>query len=783
MGQTAMWEKYRGSQHRPQRRRQRITSELEYELLRDHPELVARMRRRRRLRRPGGKGGWLHLWYLVLSLTACVAVGAYLPDARAAGEADYREIHQARTGTLLFVTADQHYRAALRLDTEVAMTISGLVVEAKVRQTFRNDGGEWAEGIYVFPLPENAAVNALTMQVGERVIVGEIKPRATAKQVYQQAKAAGKRASLVEQERPNIFTTSVANIAPGESIAVEITYLQTLRYDQGEFSLRVPLTITPRFIPGAPLEVDAAPLRVQGATGWAMPTDQVPDAPRITPPVLIPEGDESRAHFPVASVAIRLNPGFALADLRSESHPIAVQEQHGVHRITLRDGPVRMERDFVLRWRPELGRQPQAALFTERFAGQEYALLMVMPPPIPADEVRIPREVMFILDTSGSMGGPSIVQAKAALSEALQRLQPQDRFNVIEFNDTTRRLYSTPMAAAPERIAQAVRRVVALDADGGTLMAPAIELALQGQAPRGYLRQVIFITDGAVGNERPLFQLVRERLGDSRLFTIGIGPAPNSYFMREAARMGRGTFTHIGNSAEVGEKIGRLFVKLEQPLLARIRLRWPQGTQVEVWPAIHPDLYQGEPVLVSAQLDRLEGELRIEGMTGQAPWRRTLALRQSQHSPGVAALWAREKIRYLMHKGPEDGARDTLRETVTAIAMKHQLVSRYTSLVAVDAEAARPAQAALATKPVPSPLPQGSTLHTVSLPRTATPAALHLLIGAALAIVAWLLLAWNSLRAPSAACDSVAVLGRTVHGRGSAGSGSTAPASQWGQRP
>lgn len=739
-----MWEKYRGTQRSQRvRRRQRITSELERELLRDYPELVARMRRRRQLRRRDRRGRWLRLWYLFLSLAAFVAVGLHLPDARAGQheEERYEDVYQARTGTLLFVTAAGHYRAALRLDTDVTFDVAGLVVRAQVRQTFRNDGTDWAEGIYVFPLPENAAVNALKMHIGERVIVGEIKPRATARRIYQDARATGRHASLVEQERPNIFTTSVANIPPGESISVEISYLQTLRYDQGEFALRFPLTITPRFIPGTPFAAEEHPLRVEGTTGWAAPTDEVPDAPRVTPPVLIPDADESRTHFPVATLTVRLDPGFPLADLRSDSHAIAVRERDGLHLVTLANGPARMERDFVLRWRPELGHQPQAALFTEHRDDGEYVLVMVMPPQVPDDAIRLPREVIFILDTSGSMGGPSIVQAKAALGDALQRLQPQDRFNVIEFNNSARRLYSTPMPATPARIAQALRRVDALNADGGTVMAPAIEMALRGRAPRGHLRQVIFITDGAVGNEAALFQLIRERLDQSRLFTVGIGPAPNSYFMREAARMGRGTFTDIGSSAEVGERMGRLFAKLEHPLLSGILLTWPTGAATDSWPDSQPDLYAGEPVLVAARVDSLAGELQVDGMTGRAPWRRTLALARPVQSPGIAALWAREKISHLTHRAAREESEDALREAVTAIALKHHLVTRYTSLVAVDATPVRATGESLVAEALPSPLPMGSTLHRSALPRTATPAARHLLLGAALAFVAWLLLA------------------------------------------
>ncbi len=731
--------------HLRARRRTRITTELEAELIREYPDLVARIRRRRGHRLRWRRGSILRAFYLVAAFTVMMSVGLYMPDAHSAPESGeyrerlYQELHQVQAGSLLFRTPQGHFRSAMRLDTDVDMRISGMVVRASVRQTFRNDGSEWAEGVYVFPLPEKAAVNTLKMHIGERTIIGEIKPRDLARRTYQQAKAAGQRASLVEQERPNIFTTSVANIPPGESIAVEIGYLQTLDYDQGEFELRFPLTLTPRFIPGRPVGHDEQPLAVEGGSGWALPTDQVPDASRITPAILVPGPEGSRSHFPKATLNVTLQAGFPLKELVSDSHTIVIEEDHPLQRIELQAGSTVMDHDFTLRWTPDIGHQPQAALFTEQVGNKHYALMMVMPPQRVTREIRLPREAIFILDTSGSMGGASIRQAKAALETALSRLQPQDRFNIVEFNSHARRLYAAPVKASHARIREALASVHALKANGGTNMAPAIGMALEGLPPRGYLRQVIFITDGAVGNERALFELVRQRLGDARLFTIGIGAAPNSFFMREAAIAGRGTFTHIGSVAEVQSKLGRLFEKLENPVLAQIQLKWPDDVQAESWPDVQPDLYMGEPVVVSVELDKVKGDLLIGGVTGRRPWQRSLALKQQQQSPGIAALWAREKIRHLMRKLERAQDKESIKKEIVEVALEHHLVSRYTSLVAVDSERVRPADRSLARKDIASPLPKGSTMHKVSLPATATDAELRFWAGILLLIPAVLI--------------------------------------------
>ncbi|HKO89103.1 MAG TPA: marine proteobacterial sortase target protein [Burkholderiales bacterium] len=634
---------------------------------------------------------------------------------------------EARSGTLLFKAAASgvSYAAPL-LETEVSMQVSGMVARVHVRQRFTNPGPEWYEGVYVFPLPENAAVDGLRMRVGERVIHGQIKERAEAKAVYEQAKQNGQRAALVEQERPNIFTSSVANIAPNDSIVVEIDYQQNLRYDQGSFSLRFPMVVGPRYIPGTALSEGAAESQM---SGWSPNTDQVPDASRITPPVLSPRSLGSGTFNPV-KMDIQLNAGIALATVRSPTHDIdmVLEDEHG-YRIGLRQDTVPANRDFELIWTPAAGSAPQAAAFHQVLQGQRYAQLMLLPPNAKTPVAPLPREVVFVIDTSGSMDGTSIVQAKEALLLALKGLHAQDRFNVIEFNSVTRPLFSNALPATPQLLERAAAWVSRLQANGGTEIAAALEVALNRSDDPRVLRQVIFLTDGSVGNEEALFKLIGERLGDSRLFTIGIGSAPNSYFMSKAAETGRGSFTYIGNVNEVAQKMGALFNKLEAPVLKNIKIDWPAGA--EAWPAKVPDLYAGEPLMVSVKLPIDVQQVRVSGERNGQPWETQLSLRHAKASEGVAKLWARSKIAALLDTERGGANADDVRKGVVEIALQHGLVSKHTSLVAVELKPARTAGLPLRSGAMPTHLPEGWVEESVfgELPQTATAAQWHLFLG------------------------------------------------------
>ena len=618
------------------------------------------------------------------------------------------------TGALLLRSAEgAESVSAPLLSTDVAFRITGMVARAHVIQTFENASADWVEGVYVFPLPENAAVDHLRLRVGERTIEGEIREREAAQRTYVAARASGRRAALLDQERPNIFTTSVANIGPRERVTVELEYQQTLRYENGRYSMRFPMVVGPRYVPGA--------LKVS-------------DASRITPPVLRPDsGRENRLRLHVD-----LDAGVPLATVSSPYHALRTREVSESRReFDLADGDVPASRDFELDWAPQAGPSPRVAWFTERKHGRYYGLLMILPPAA-SPGARLAREVTFVLDTSGSMAGASIRQAKEALELALARLGPGDRFNVIEFNSSAQRLFAAPQDVNPRNVRLAIDWVRGLEARGGTEMASALRLALAGGEAEGRIRQVVFLTDGAVGNEEALFGLIRERLGEARLFTVGIGSAPNSHFMSKAAQLGRGTFTYIGRIDEVQQKMSELFAKIESPVMKGIEVRWPAGVHAEAWPARVPDLYAGEPVVVVCELDRLAGDLRISGTRDGRAWEARVPLAAHGDGAGVGSLWARGKVESLTDSLREGAPEDAVRAQVIELAMAHRLVTKYTSFVAVDTSPARASGEALKQTAVPTNLPEGWEYGKVfgELPRGATDSRFALLSGAALALLA-----------------------------------------------
>jgi len=610
--------------------------------------------------------------------------------------------------------------------TDVNMHVTGMLARVSVKQQFYNPGNDWVEGVYVFPLPEESAVDRLRMQIGERIIEGEIQEKSQARKTYEKAKRQGRKASLLKQERPNIFTSAVANIAPGEKITIEIEYQQNLRYDQDNFRIRFPLVVAPRYIPGVPLEEDN--VVAFGGNGWAQNTDQVPDASHITPPVV---DSESGTVNPV-SIQILLETGFSLSKLESPYHAIeSLKDEKGAYHIKLTEGVVPTDRDFELVWRPKIGQAPNAALFTENWEQEEYALLMVMPPAQDGKAVKISREVVFVVDTSGSMHGESIRQAGEALKMALRRLNPSDYFNIIQFNSNTQALFSDAAAATSNNISRALVYVDGLEAEGGTEMLSAIKRALNGQVHENRVRQVIFLTDGSVGNEAALIKAIQDRLGSSRLFTVGIGSAPNSHFMTRAAQFGRGTFSYIGKVGEVKEKMIALFSKLESPVLTDIHITWPENANVEMWPKRIPDLYLGEPVVITSRMTGLSGQIVVEGQINGQLWRRELQLNGGAKSPGVNLLWARRKIADLMDQQIQGRSKNEVRDEILKVALHHKLVSKYTSLVAVDKTPVRPLDVALKEKAVPVNLAKGMNAKKIfgSMPQTATPASLHLIFG------------------------------------------------------
>ncbi len=611
---------------------------------------------------------------------------------------------EMRAGSLLLkTTEDGRYVEAPRLGTDVDIIVSGPTARARVTQIFHNPTDGWVEAVYVYPLPDSGAVDTLKMVIGDRIVIGDIKERQQARQIYEQAKSAGHKATLLEQERPNMFTNSLANIGPGEAVLVQIEYQEPVRQSGDQFSLRVPLVVAPRYNPKPVAQsVDFKP-----NGGWGNLSDPVPDRDRITPPVLDP-----RQHGPVnpTSISVRLQAGFSLGELKSSYHPVKVEQvADDIRLIKLADGPAPADRDFELTWRPAAAKAPSVGLFREHMGDGDYVLAFVTPPVLPPAQDRRPREIIFVIDNSGSMGGTSMVQAKASLIYALGRLTPSDRFNVIRFDHTMDVLFSDSVSADAEHVARAKSFVSALQAQGGTEMLPPLRAALtdrrDSEADR--LRQVVFLTDGAIGNEQELLDTIGAMRGRSRVFMVGIGSAPNTFLMTRAAEIGRGTFTHIGSVDEVEERMRALFDKLESPLATNLVASFSDAG-ADVTPALLPDLYRGEPVVLAAKVASLAGTLEIKGRIGDRPWTVSMKLNGAAEGQGLSKLWARRKIadaevaRTLRRLKPEEA--DAM---ILALALDHHLVTRLTSLVAVDKTPSRPHGARLTRADLPLNLPAG----------------------------------------------------------------------------
>lgn len=666
-----------------------------------------------------------NLIFTLLLTVLCLGFLVLLPGNSAFAQSDFvtpsQSVHESTpdfselgSGTFLFKSAGRYYDA-IHTNASVSMSISGIVSSVKFTQQFDNNSSNWVEGIYAFPLPENAAVKSLVIKVGEREIQGEIRERQQAKQLYEQAAQDGKIATLVSQRRPNLFSMNVANIGPGETISVQLEYLQTIDFRNDQYSLRLPTTMTPRYI-----------------------NEFVPDPEAIA----IPQAHDTDIHSPMISIDVSLKEEAPLDLITSTSHQVSVTEVAGGYDVTLGSTP--MNRDFILTWTPLTDNGPFMANYIEELNEDRYSLSVVTPPMFAGDLLGQPRELVLVIDTSGSMSGTSIRSAKSALSAALEGLSANDLFNVIEFNDRTSSVFSSSKLATDRNLASAQRFVRSLRADGGTEMAPAIKFALD-KPMEGYLRQVVFVTDGAVGNEDQLFRIIERRINAARLFTVGIGSAPNSYFMTKAAQLGRGTFTYISGIQDVQPEMEKLFMKLESPVLTDLEIEWI-GAPADYSPDPLADLYVGEPLVIAAKLDEASSGFVLRGNYGNSLWTREVIFEPANSSEssdsGISTIWAKRKIDTLLDRQRRSHNPEQERDAITRLALAHQLLSPYTSLVAVDVTPVRPQHEAFAKAKVPNLLPQGSNMQPVHMPAGAAGADTLLmlsLLSAMLAVFVWLM--------------------------------------------
>lgn len=610
----------------------------------------------------------------------------------------------------LFDSSGAQVGPAIILKSDANMTLTGLINHVVVKQTYQNQNPFAVNARYVFPLPDESAVHAMTMRIGERVIKGQIDKKVAAEKKYAEAKQAGKQAALVRQQRANMFITNVANIAPGEQVIIELEYQEIIDYSSGTFTVRFPGTITPRYhVTQGEIDINKESQKPTNSLphGWLSPVYSTQK-----------NDDKPSSQF---NLNLDIDVGLELVDINSKFHNVNIQNTaFGQYSIELNEQNA-LNRDFVLEFKPLQKEQAQAAFFTEQFEnGERYGLAMLMPP---ADNFiatqRLARETVFVVDTSGSMHGQSMEQAKNALFYALSLLDSNDSFNIIGFDNVVTLMSDKPLVASGFNLRRAERFIYGLQADGGTEIQGALDAVLDGSQFDGFVRQVIFLTDGSVSNEDALFKSIQAKLGDSRLFTVGIGSAPNSFFMRRAADVGKGSFTFIGSTSEVQPKMQQLFDKLAHPAITNLALSDENGNSLDFWPSPLPDLYFNEPIMVAIKLNNASNVI-LNGQTAQGPISINLNTQAGSNAKGIAKLWARQKIKSLLLYNSQNAVKDEVQQ----LALTHQLLSPFTAFIAIEKTQINPIaeQTANATNAVP----QGMAMR---LPQTDGQSKVHIILG------------------------------------------------------
>jgi len=586
-------------------------------------------------------------------------------------------------------------RKTLPVDIEANININGLVAYAEIKQTFINPYAITLEGKYQFPLPENSAVKQLVIKVGDKEIVGEIMEKKLAKSRYLKAQKQGKKASLVAQHRPNLFTNTIANIPAQSTVIVTLKFIMPISFSNGHFNFRLPLALTDRYQSTSTSSI-AEHLYNQSHEHLlnhesSQKTNRTPQPFNQTSTRSFTSNLPSVARSQ-SSININLNSGIPITNIFSNSHKIRsrpLNSQQSAYFITLNKAQMVSNKNFDLNWQLIANNQPQMSSFTQEVSGEHYTLITLFPPKIEAAKV-IARDIIFIIDTSGSMQGDSMEQAKASLQLALLQLNDKDSFNIIAFDNDANLLFPKTQMASLDKINKAQNFINNLRADGGTEMYQPLSNALMMKKNKEQsaeaIRQIVFITDGAVANEYELMQLLNNAQGDFRLYTVGIGAAPNGYFMKKAAKFGRGSYVYIQKQSEVQQKITQFMTKISQPALTNITLSVDNliHQQVETFPKRIPDLHLGEPLQIALKSHDPITSIQLEAATVSTPFYQQLIIDEQQLSKGISSLWARRKIESLLDSLIVGADKEKVKSQVIATSLNHQIISPYTSFIAVE---------------------------------------------------------------------------------------------------
>jgi Ca-activated chloride channel family protein len=584
--------------------------------------------------------------------------------------------------------------------TEVTAHLVGYVGTVDVMQRFENPFDEKIEAVYLFPLPEKAAVSEFVMTIGERHIRGILREREEAEQIYADARAQGYQASLLTQHRPNIFEQKVANIEPGKRIDVDIRYFQTLAYRDGWYSFVFPTVVGPRYNPpgfGDPVAaVPREDVRAK-AQGTAI---------RYLAP-------HERSGYDI-SITVDIDAGVAIEGIRA-SHAIdEMRADANTATIRLANRSTIPNRDFVLDFKVT-GERVKSNLLTYRDpqTGQGYFTLMMYPPQGLGILPRQPMEMVFVLDCSGSMNGRPIAQAKDAVLEALDRLRPDDTFQIIRFSNNASRFGPGPVPATPENLRTARAYVRSLAGNGGTQMIEGVRAALGFPHDPRRLRFVTFLTDGYIGNEAEIIAELHNDIGTSRIFSFGVGSSVNRYLLERMASEGRGAVAYLGIQDSGSEIMNNFFERISHPALANIEIEWGQMSVSEIYPEKIPDLFVGRPVVITGKYAGQANSPLVGGLAGGEHLQITLPYdADATRHDFIPNIWARHRIADLADRRTwQYDPNDSLGQAIKATALEYGLMSDYTAFVAVDASQ-RTAGDHGTTVYQPVPMPDGVRYDT-----------------------------------------------------------------------
>lgn len=573
----------------------------------------------------------------------------------------------------LFVQEQNGQKQSFPLQhTEVMARVSGNVSRVEVTQTFTNPFKNPLEAVYVFPLPDEAAVDDMEIKVGNRIIRGLIKKREEAKKVFEQAKKEGKTAGLLEQERDNVFTQSLANIKPGEKIDVTIRYTDSLKFEQGNYEFVFPMVVGPRYIPG-----DAK----AGQTAVA-------DASKITPPTL----PENRSGQDIA-VTVEIAAGVPIKAVQSPSHPITTTQDGRTLRVQLANANTIPNKDLVLKYQVA-GNVTQSTVLTESDErGGHFAAYLIPAVQYQQSEI-VPKDVVFLIDTSGSQAGEPMEQSKQLMRRFISGLNPNDTFNVVDFSNSTTQLSNQPLPNTAANRQRAIAYVNKLDANGGTELFNGIDTVLKfPPAPDGRLRSIVLLTDGLIGDDERVIAEIQKRLKPgNRLYSFGVGFSVNRFLVDRMAELGQGTSQVVLPDAPTGQVVEQFFQQINRPVLTNVQVAWEgTGAAPEIYPLKPTDLFTNQPlVLFGKKGDRSSGVLKITGTAAAGQrYEKTIPVNfngnQPQFSDGIAQLWGRARIKELSN---QMFAQETPAGiyAITETALAYRLLSKYTAFVAVTQE-------------------------------------------------------------------------------------------------